>query len=294
VESSCEFGIEPSGSTTSTLQPTEGSNSSCQLKNGNIAVPLPAAVPHYTCRISQRKTERDVNVHTILLSVLESSQPTSICPRKSLRSAKWEKMKHGPFSYIISELLRCMMHVSIEFQRSGAIPGTSSKSIGESFTSSDSTLHLSVCHVRQLVTISDRTWCRMLMCQCYGSVETVNRPNTDSTKFLKTPCHANPSSAADTQFATRCVCNAFCEKLLGKRTRLWSSGQSSWLQIGDVLPYICYVEEGRPPLWSSGQSSWLQIPGSRVRFSGTTKKLWVWNGVHSASWVQLWSYLIEK
>jgi hypothetical protein len=23
--------------------------------------------------------------------------------------------------------------------------------------------------------------------------------------------------------------------------------------------YICYVEESRPPLWSSGQSSWLQI-----------------------------------
>jgi hypothetical protein len=47
---------------------------------------------------------------------------------------------------------------------------------------------------------------------------------------------------------------------------LWSSGQSSWLQIGDVLCflwgtnwiYICYVEESRPPLWSSGQSSWLQ------------------------------------
>jgi hypothetical protein len=46
---------------------------------------------------------------------------------------------------------------------------------------------------------------------------------------------------------------------------LWSSGQSSWLQNGDVLwflwgtnwIYICYVEERRPPLRSSGQSSWL-------------------------------------
>jgi hypothetical protein len=26
--------------------------------------------------------------------------------------------------------------------------------------------------------------------------------------------------------------------------------------------YICYVEESRPPLWSSGQSSWLQIEKS--------------------------------
>jgi hypothetical protein len=27
------------------------------------------------------------------------------------------------------------------------------------------------------------------------------------------------------------------------------------------------------PLWSSGQSSWLQMQGSRVRFPGTTKKV---------------------
>jgi hypothetical protein len=51
---------------------------------------------------------------------------------------------------------------------------------------------------------------------------------------------------------------------------LWTaSGQSSWLENGDVLCFlwgtnwiytsICYVEESRPPLWSSGQSSWLQI-----------------------------------
>jgi hypothetical protein len=51
---------------------------------------------------------------------------------------------------------------------------------------------------------------------------------------------------------------------------LWSSGQSSWLQNGDVLcflwgtnwSYVCCVEESRPPLWSSDQSSWLQIQRS--------------------------------
>jgi hypothetical protein len=51
---------------------------------------------------------------------------------------------------------------------------------------------------------------------------------------------------------------------------LWPSGQSSWLQNGDILCflwgtnwiYICYVEESRPPPWSSGQSSWLQIQRS--------------------------------
>jgi hypothetical protein len=35
--------------------------------------------------------------------------------------------------------------------------------------------------------------------------------------------------------------------------------------------YICYVEESRPPLWSSGQSSWLQISfrnsGFRTHYS---------------------------
>jgi hypothetical protein len=54
------------------------------------------------------------------------------------------------------------------------------------------------------------------------------------------------------------------------RPPLWSSGQSSWLQNGDVLCflwgtnwiYICYVEECRLPLWSSGQSSWLHIQRS--------------------------------
>jgi hypothetical protein len=54
------------------------------------------------------------------------------------------------------------------------------------------------------------------------------------------------------------------------RPPLWSNGQSSWLQNGDVLCflwsmnriYICYVEESRPLLWSSDQSSWLQIQES--------------------------------
>jgi hypothetical protein len=54
------------------------------------------------------------------------------------------------------------------------------------------------------------------------------------------------------------------------RPPLWSSGQSSWLQNGDVLcflwgtnlMYICYVEESRPPLWSSVQIPWLQVQRS--------------------------------
>jgi hypothetical protein len=41
---------------------------------------------------------------------------------------------------------------------------------------------------------------------------------------------------------------------------LWSSGQSSWLQNGDVMFPVRHElnEESRPPLWSSGQSFRLQ------------------------------------
>jgi hypothetical protein len=60
-----------------------------------------------------------------------------------------------------------------------------------------------------------------------------------------------------------CILVCYVEE---SRPPLWSSGQSSWLQKGDVLCflwgrnwiYICYVEESRPPLWSSGQNSCLQ------------------------------------
>jgi hypothetical protein len=63
---------------------------------------------------------------------------------------------------------------------------------------------------------------------------------------------------------TNWICICYVEE---SRTLLWSSGQSSFLKIGDVLCLlwstnwiyilVCYVEESRPPLWSSGQSSWL-------------------------------------
>jgi hypothetical protein len=56
------------------------------------------------------------------------------------------------------------------------------------------------------------------------------------------------------------------------RQPLWSSGQSSFLQNGDVLcflwgtnwiySYVCYVGESRPPLWPRGQISWLQMQRS--------------------------------
>jgi hypothetical protein len=75
---------------------------------------------------------------------------------------------------------------------------------------------------------------------------------------------------------------------------LWSSGQSSWLQNGDVLCflcgtnwiYICYVEESRPPLWSSGQSSWLQNGDVLCFLRGTN---WIYICYVEESRPPLWS-----
>jgi hypothetical protein len=131
-----------------------------------------------------------------------------------------------------------------------------------------------------------------------------------------------------------CCVTDICQRLDHVRIPwppLWSSGQSSWLQNGDVLCflwgtnwiYICYVDESGLPLWSSGQSSWLQngdvlcflwgtnwpplsssghsswlqFQRSGVSIPCTTRfseKYWFWNGVWSASWIQLRSYLKEK
>jgi hypothetical protein len=76
---------------------------------------------------------------------------------------------------------------------------------------------------------------------------------------------------------------------------LWSTGQSFWLQKGDVLCflwgtnwiYICYdvfVEDSRSPLWSSGQSSWLQ--------NGDVLCSWLQNGdVLCFLWCTNWIYI---
>jgi hypothetical protein len=62
------------------------------------------------------------------------------------------------------------------------------------------------------------------------------------------------------------------------------------------LKFIYMIIFSWPPLWSSGQSSWLQIlgPGSILCATRFSEKYWAWNGIHSASWVQLISYLKEK
>jgi hypothetical protein len=68
-----------------------------------------------------------------------------------------------------------------------------------------------------------------------------------------------------------------------------------WIHLYANMYIGMYVCKDWPPLWSSGQSSWLQI--RRPRFDSRhypQNKLWVWNGIHSASRVELRSYFIEK
>jgi hypothetical protein len=77
---------------------------------------------------------------------------------------------------------------------------------------------------------------------------------------------------------------------------LSSSGQSSWLQNGNVLCfmwgtnwiYMCYVEESRLPLWSSSQNSWLQN-GNVLCFLWGTNRIYIRVCYVEESWQPLWS-----
>jgi hypothetical protein len=62
----------------------------------------------------------------------------------------------------------------------------------------------------------------------------------------------------------------------------------------EMLRSLC--GDYRLPLWSSDQSSWLQIQMSGVDFRHYrfSEKYCVWNGFHSASRVQFRSHLKEK
>jgi hypothetical protein len=97
------------------------------------------------------------------------------------------------------------------------------------------------------------------------------------------------------------------------RPPLWSSGQSSRLQNGDVLCflsgtnwiYICYVEESRPPQWSSGQNgdvlcflwgtNWIYIcyiEESRPPLWSSGQSSWLQNGdVLCFLWGTNWIYI---
>jgi hypothetical protein len=80
------------------------------------------------------------------------------------------------------------------------------------------------------------------------------------------------------------------------RLPLWPSGQSSWLQSGDVLCflwgtsmntiYICSVKESGPPVWPSGQSSWLHNGDVLCFLWGTN---WIYICYVEESRLPLWS-----
>jgi hypothetical protein len=111
-----------------------------------------------------------------------------------------------------------------------------------------------------------------------------------------------------------CLFNAY----FNNRPPLWSSGQGSWLQNGDVLCFqwgmnwifICYVEESRQVLWCSGQGSWLQngdvlcfqwdtnwiyicyVEGSRPPMLSSGQGSWLQNGyVLCFQWDTNWIYI---
>jgi hypothetical protein len=56
---------------------------------------------------------------------------------------------------------------------------------------------------------------------------------------------------------------------------------------------ICYVEESRPPLWSSGQSSWLQIQWFGFDFR-RYQIFWEVVGLERLSLVSTFEELLER
>jgi hypothetical protein len=61
----------------------------------------------------------------------------------------------------------------------------------------------------------------------------------------------------------------YCPRTAGLREKAILNGKCVPVFLCDLCSALVSVA---PPLWSSGQSSLLQIQGSRVRFPGTTKK----------------------
>jgi hypothetical protein len=110
----------------------------------------------------------------------------------------------------------------------------------------------------------------------------------------------NPSSRNMTLGLTHPVTESSTTNLPGDKVRLARKANNSLSSVRKLSWNDGSLDTSQPngrwpPLWSSGQSSWLQIrrPGFDSRHY-QKKKRWVWSGVHSASWVQLRSYLIEK
>jgi hypothetical protein len=93
------------------------------------------------------------------------------------------------------------------------------------------------------------------------------------------------------------------------RSLLWSKGQSSWLQIRrsgfvfrryQIFCEVVVLELG-PLSLDRLCGLVVSVPGYRSRGLGSipgvnrfSEKLWIGKGVHSASWLQLRSYLKEK
>jgi hypothetical protein len=102
----------------------------------------------------------------------------------------------------------------------------------------------------------------------------------------------NPVQSTEMLYIFQETC--ICKMKVSERPKRFEEGNKDVFDDAQCSYSIIYRANG-PPLWSSGQSSWLQTQGSRVRFPGTTKKkLWVGNGVHSASWVQTEELLDRK
>jgi hypothetical protein len=87
---------------------------------------------------------------------------------------------------------------------------------------------------------------------------------------------------------------AICEPIVQK---MWEPSRLTTLYASTTCYMACFLFKNiRPSLLDTVQSSWLQIrrSGFDSRATKFSVKQWVWNWVHSASWVQVRGYMKEK
>jgi hypothetical protein len=66
------------------------------------------------------------------------------------------------------------------------------------------------------------------------------------------------------------------------------------VRLSVTIILTCYVQTASVVSWSEFLVRDPEVPGSIPGTIGFSEKQWVWNGVQSASWVQLRSYFEEK
>jgi hypothetical protein len=102
---------------------------------------------------------------------------------------------------------------------------------------------------QKLITSSSNFWSENILCTWLSKI------NWKMYSHVLPPSSSSSSSSSYYYYYYGRLCGLVV-RVPGYRTEMYCVSS-------EVRPeFICHVEESRPPLWSSGQSSWLQIQWS--------------------------------